>query len=61
MECFLGLEFNGDTAASEREEAAERMSVRDLRKKLAFSIGCLELKLVEATENENGDGVGSCG
>lgn len=28
MECFLGLEFNGDTAASEREEAAERMSVR---------------------------------
>lgn len=49
----------GDGAASARAEVKERTRASDRRKRLERWIADLELHLVEATENENGDGVGN--
>lgn len=50
----------GDGAASERAETKEKRSDKNRSKRLEISIECLELHLVEATENEKGEGVVGC-
>lgn len=57
----LSFETVDGSATRAKAEPKEKRRARNLRRRFAVCTGGLVLHLVEATENENGDGVGKGG